>query len=189
MFDESDGNDRDISHESLDNVPDKKDKIDSYCSPMVEIFPYYKLNNLELAKILENPNRRIAKILSENCFSKYIKDTLENGMETNISCNYYMEDSLCDLLKTTRTSFTMLNLNVRSLDKNFSGLVALLHMLDYEFDVIALTEIGKKNVLSRINMLKNKYECEYVMPKTKKCGGACIFVRKNMKYHVRNDLS
>ena len=100
-----------------------------------------------------------------------------------------MEDSLCDLQKTTRTSFTMLNLNVRSLDKNFSGLVALLHMLDYEFDVIALTEIGKKNVLSRINMLKSKYECEYVMPKTKKCGGACIFVRKNMKYHVRNDLS
>ena len=110
-------------------------------------------------------------------------------MENNFSCQYYTEDSLCELLKTTRPSFTMLNLNIRSLDKNFSSLVALLHMLDYDIDIITLTEIGRKNISNRINLLKNEYECEFIMPKTKKCGGACIFIRKNMQYHVRNDLS
>ena len=39
-------------------------------------------------------------------------------------------------------------------------------------------------------MLRDTYNCEHVLQKTKKCGGTCIFIRKNIKYNImRNDLS
>ena len=165
-------------------------KLASQPSPMCQnIFPFHKLTNFELSQMLEKPNKRIDKILRENRFKKYVCDTLENGMDDNFQCNYYTEDSLSDVLKDNKASLTVININIRSLDRHFSDLLGLLYSLDHPIDVISITEIGKKNVQNRINMLRDKYDCEHVLPKTKKCGGACIFIRKNIKYQVRYDLS
>ena len=153
------------------------------------IFPFHNLTNFELTQILEKPNKRIQKILMKNDFKKYVCDTLGYGMDDNFQCSYYTEDSLGDVLKKNKLSLTVININIRSLDRNFSDLLGLLYSLDHPIDVITITEIGKKNVLNRINMLRDKYDCEHVLPKTKKYGGACIFVRKNINYHVREDLS
>ena len=153
------------------------------------IFPFQNLTNFELSQILEKPNKRIDKILKKNNFKKYVFDTFENGMDDNFQCNYHTEDSLCEVLKKNKESLTVINVNIRSLDRHFSDLLSLLYCLDHPIDVITVTEIGKKNVTNRINMLRDKYDCEHILPKTKKCGGACIFIRKNIKYQVRKDLS
>ena len=153
-----------------------------------DIFPFQQLNDLEFRHMIDNPSRRIKNILNENNFKRFVHDTLESGMNKTVDCNYYTEESMSDLLKMNKNAFTMLNLNIRSLDRHFCEFVALLYNLDHPIDVITLTEIGRKNVANRINMLSDRYNCEYILPKSKKCGGSCILVRKNFKYHVRNDL-
>ena len=161
-----------------------------YFSPMYNsLFPFHNLTNFELSSLLERPNHRIEKILNENNFGKYIHDALESGMDKDFKCNYFTEESLGELLKKISPSLSVINLNIRSLDKHFSDLLTLLYNLDFPIDIVTLTEIGKKNVSNRINMLSDKYYCEHIPPKTKKCGGACIFISKNIKYCMRNDLS
>ena len=86
--------------------------------------------------MLEKPNKRISKILKEKKFEKYVLDTLGMEMDDNFQCNYCTEDSLSDVLKQNKASLSVINLNIRSLDRRFSDLLGLLYFLDHPIDGI-----------------------------------------------------
>jgi len=50
---------------------------------------------------------------------------------------------------------SMIQLNIRSMNKKFSELYHFLHLLDLDFDVIVLSEIWSYNVSFHHNLLPN----------------------------------
>ena len=109
--------------------------------------PFSKISNIELVSTLQSPAARINSIIENNNFQKFIKKVTHKGECS--SCSYHDEDSLCTVLNKNDHNISLLHLNIRSLDKHFAELTALLNCFNHNFDVIALTEIGKKNIASR----------------------------------------
>ena len=153
-----------------------------------EIFPFHQISNFELQQLLEAPNKRITKLLRDNGFENQIRHALANSMINIPNCQYYHENTLEQVLQKHKSALTILNLNIRSLDKHLSDLLVLLQSVNHNFDIICLSEIGVKNVENRLNIIKSKYNFEFVKPERKRCGGVCILIRRDLRYAVRNDL-
>ena len=124
----------------------------------------------------------LKKILQENGLGSYLREIVTNSMTNIPVCKYYNEDTIEQLLKNTKTALTILNLNIRSLDKNLSDLMVLLQTINHDFDIICLSEIGIKNVESRCNIMRPRYNIEFVKPERKKCRGVCIMIRSDLRY-------
>lgn len=149
--------------------------------------PFNGISNFELTQLLESPNNRIVRILKDNTFNSYVGENFQD-MACLPSCRYYSDDSLKSLLSDSGHDVKLLNLNIRSLDKHFGEFIALLTTLDCKFDFITISEIGKKNIANRAAILKEKYNCEFLTPQNNNFGGACIFIKSELDYHVRHDL-
>ena len=147
-----------------------------------EIFPFHQISNFELQQLLEAPNKRITKLLRDNGFENQIRHALANSMINIPNCQYYHENTLEQVLQKHKSALTILNLNIRSLDKHLSDLLVLLQSVNHNFDIICLSEIGVKNVENRLNIIKSKYNFEFVKPERKRCGGVCILIRRDLRY-------
>ena len=151
-------------------------------------FPFNSLNNFELTNILETPKNRISKLLKNNRFEKYINTSTAKNLIEQHNCSYYDEIELCKKLQEGKFELTLLNMNIRSLDKHCGELSALLQNLNFTFDFITISEIGRRNIENRAMTLKDKYNIEYKLPNKGMFGGVCILIRKDLKYHLRQDL-
>ena len=164
------------------------DPLHSNVTMVNDIFPFQYISNFELTQLFENPSQRIKKIFQENNFSRHVRDTLECGGPDLHHCQYYHEDEAKQVLKSNPNAVTILNLNIRSLDKHLNELLTMVQNVEHDFDFITLTEIGKKNLDIRANMVSDRYNFEYVTPLVKRCGGAGIFIKNTIGYVLRNDL-
>ena len=155
---------------------------------LCHLLPFYNLTNIELVKVLETPKNRLKQILSESNFKSFVTASINRNIINPIDCNYYDEHELNEVFKKTNCAISVLNLNIRSLDKHIGDLMALLLNVDHIFDIIILTEIGRKNIENRVSTVRDRYNMEYVTPESNNFGGACIMIRKELEYKVRKDL-
>jgi ferritin-like metal-binding protein YciE len=154
-----------------------------------DILPFQNINNFELTQLFESSGQRIKKIFQENNFGRHVRDTLECSGSGMHDCQYYYEDEAKHVLKSISKGVTVLNLNIRSLDKHLNELLTMVQNIEHVFDFITLTEIGKKNIDIRANMVCDMYNFEYVTPKVKRCGGSGILIKNSISYHIRSDLN
>ena len=89
---------------------------------------------------------------------------------------------------TSSKCFSVLHLNIRSLNSNFDNFTQMLTELNHNFSVIGLTET--KYVTSRPHFLNNnipgyKFDSQ---PSLSNAGGVGFFVSDNLSYSLRNDL-
>ena len=163
----------------------------------LSLLPYYTITNIELYNTLENVETYIKSCLANQNFPNYIHSTMPEGTR-EIPCNYYTTEEFGTIIRKGHSGdLKMLHHNIRSLDLHFGEVISLLHTLDNNIDVIALSEIGKKNIANRVALL-NRYGfgMRYDLPQLSKGGVALIFKndlliteRPDLKIMKNNDIT
>ena len=100
------------------------------------------------------------------------------------------EESTRNLNHFGKSSFSMLHLNIRSLQKNFDSLFNLLMTLKFEFKVICITETWCSDNSMNHNLFKlPQYKSIHQVRRTGKGGGIAVFLHESLTFTVRQDLS
>ena len=91
--------------------------------------------------------------------------------------------------KMSKDHFSIFHTNIRSYNKNLTLLTTLLHELNFEFDVIGLTETWHTkhdNFFSETIPLYSNYESTCGDTQNSGCG---LYIKKGINFTKRNDLS
>ena len=107
------------------------------------------------------------------------------------SCDYYVEDSLNKKMAKLGLKgdvFSLLHTNIRSASRNLSKFESYLSNIDHEFSIIALSESWIKDHNKDLYHLEH-YRSEHVYRPDRGGGGVSLFMRKNIEYFMREDLS
>ena len=89
-----------------------------------------------------------------------------------------------------KSSFSMLHLNIRTLQKNFDSLFSLLMTLKFEFKVICITETWCSDNSTNHNLFKlPQYKSIHQVRRTGKGGGIAVFIHESLTFNVIHDLN
>ena len=120
----------------------------------------------------------------------YFNDETLKNFETNY---FFQEDIKNTLAETTQLeNLSLLHLNIRSLNANFENLKTLLQETNFSFNIVCLSETWStdKAFQENSNFRLFNYDSIHSERKTnKRGGGVLIFIKSNLTYKVRNDLS
>ena len=121
------------------------------------------------------------------------QDLDENFFNTfNFKDSQYFtsEESTRNLNNFGKRSFSVLHLNIRSLQKNLDSLFNLLMTLKFEFKVICITETWCSDNSMNHNLFKlPQYKSIHQVRRTGKGGGIAVFLHESLTFNVRHDLS
>ena len=100
------------------------------------------------------------------------------------------EESSRNLNNFDKSSFSMLHLNIRSLQKNFDSLFILLMTFKFEFKVICTTETRCSDDSMNHNLFKlSQYNSIHQLRRTGKGGNIAVFLHESLTFNIRHDLS
>ena len=110
-----------------------------------------------------------------------------------LSCNYYLENSFYDLVKsqmnnlTTENMFFLCHLNIRGLRANLSALELTLHNLGIHFTAIGISETWLNDYNCDLYDIDG-YNLIEVHRQSKKGGGVGVFLDNSIPYQIRSNL-
>ena len=108
--------------------------------------------------------------------------------EYNSNSDYYDNEQLKEVCKNIeKNDLSLLNINARSLYKNFESLQDFLGSIDIEFKIIGLVETWLKDQPQEYFHIDG-YNLELKNRRDKKGGGVCLYIDDDIKYTVRKDL-
>jgi len=142
--------------------------------------------------------------LSEN-EQDFLKDLPNFSIKTLIDSlpgeNFSKDDFISDTIiskyyspiefkskKFDEKSFSMVHLNISSLQLHIDELRTLLQILDHPFDIIAITETGLTNQETLIDVSISGYHFYHTETKTQK-GGAAIYIKDSYECNVLNSYT
>ena len=118
-------------------------------------------------------DHRLDKFLEEHYLSSLFEPNANN------LCNYYDEDSYGNLKRDKPSHLNIFCMNIRSLPRHAGELIVFLKLLQTDFDIIVLTEIGARNI-STVEHLLDDYEFLYTLPKSNMYGGVGLYFSKDI---------
>ena len=135
--------------------------------------------------------QRRNELIDENDPDQNFFDELALG---NSDSPYMYEDEVSKYLEENikYENLSLLHLNIRSMNANFENFKTFLEQTEFAFNVICLSETWLSNNSFRENSVYHlpNYDAIPLERKTKKRGwGVLMYVRNNLMYKVRNDLS
>ena len=186
-------NDSDYNSLKLSNEP-------WYCiSCNSEILPYGTLTNEQFFCISKNIdfNFEISSDLQLNppknlqsLFNEFNEASSNNADETSSqNCKYYDIESFIDSKFKSKNLFSIFHLNIASLSKHKSDLETLLTILNFNFDIITITETkieAKKQPIFDITLPNYNL---YQTPTESTAGGTLIYVSNKLNSKIRNDIA
>ena len=117
-------------------------------------------------------------------------DPDDNFQQLNSSCEYYIEDQFKEMLRkksrTANSKLSVLHLNIRSINKNFSELTDLLQTVDYQFHVIGLSETWLNDYSHSVSV--EGYDFVHSHRKNRRGGGVGLYLASSFDYKVRQNL-
>ena len=104
--------------------------------------------------------------------------------------NYYDEISFRKKCETIRANnyFSMVHLNIRSMAKNLGNFELYLKSLEFEFDIIGLSETWIKGQNLDFSKIQG-YRQEHVYRENRSGGGVSLFVKNIIDYKLRSDIN
>ena len=103
------------------------------------------------------------------------------------NCKYYDVEQV-QILKISKNSLKMFNINACSLNKNFCDLEYLLKSTNINYDIFAISEIRTmKNLEITQNTDLKNYNFEYI-PTESTAGGTMLYIADHLAYEPRNEL-
>ena len=149
-------------------------------------------NELIVSNLIYNPlelNSFDFSFCSE--FDPDVNFFCQQNLFSGYSCNYYLEDSFNDRLKSLCFSqeqvFSICHLNIRSMKSNLSNFENYLQLLQNEFTVIGITETWLNNTTCQLYKMDN-YNMIDNHRDDKMGGGVAIFLKNDIAYKQRTDL-
>ena len=120
---------------------------------------------------------------------KYQNDIIDNDAANavNSKCMYVTPEELRANLTSESNIFSILNVNIRSLNKNFERLKQHMKTTNHEYTIIGLSETHLKDKPTEYYNLSG-YSLEYTNRTRCEEGGVCMYISQNVKYKLRNDL-
>ena len=189
----------------------KSNPLPFFCIVCVsENFPFSSLSNDELSLLLSKnininfdthppdlnifPRTRNANRFKD--FNEYISSQMsstssdeENSMTQQVNCKYYDIEEFCSSKFDNSNSFSLLHMNIASLAAHSDELNTMLNILDFDFNIIGITESRiKQNISPSTNINIEGYTIEHT-PTESSCGGALLYIHNKLQYKTRSDLT
>ena len=159
---------------------------------MVGAMPFRRLTNFELEQQLESPRAYCTEKLEHNGFKKFVEQYRnENPTDNNFNggCKYYDCDQFTKAFRNPKSKLSVFHMNVRRIAKHRGEILAFLSTLEYDFDVITLTEVGDDANSYITDTFLENYIAFTEVPQLSKYGGATILVRKTLgQVTIRSDM-
>ena len=109
-----------------------------------------------------------------------------------LDTQYLMPDKFKTNFKDfSKNSFSVLHLNIRSINKNFEAFTEFFSKLNHIFGVICFSETwaSEENVNKNSTFQLKNYNVIHQVRNSRKGGGLCIFIHESLCYKLRKDLS
>ena len=106
------------------------------------------------------------------------------------ACDYYLENMFNDKIKKSKISnqsFSVLHMNIRSMQKNLGSLENYLETLDHKFTAIGISESWLKEYNVDRHVLDG-YKAVHKYRPLRSGGGVSIFIQDSLEYFTREDL-
>ena len=113
-------------------------------------------------------------------------DILPTELTGNLSCKYYDTTEFNTMVKTKTVALSVYHHNLQSSFENFALLVSEVKSLNHTFDVIVISETGRKNLNICASLLPN-YTFYYKEPPSNK-GGIGVYINDNIQATLRDEL-
>ena len=117
--------------------------------------------------------------------NQFLNEILSN------SSDYFTADSFsskCKKYSTNKNDFSLIHLNIRSIPKNMDQFLMFLETVNCEFSIIGFTETWLKEENVDCYGISG-YNCEHNYRKDKIGGGVSLFIKNEMEYNCRKDLT
>ena len=111
----------------------------------------------------------------------------ENDFDQPLSCSYYSCEEFVDAKLQAHKNFSILHLNIHSIQLHIEELRILLHALDYEFDIIAISESKLKND-PNIDISLQGFHAPYCKYTEAEKGGTILYISDKLNFKPRKDL-
>ena len=131
---------------------------------------------------------------SENLLLDNNSDPVENFFKeshfADTNC-FSTEEAKLKISCSKSNSFSLLHLNIRSLQKNFDKLIDFLATLDFEFKVICISEIWCSEDVScnRLYKIPNYNSIHQTRGNDKTGDEVAMFIHNSLIYNIKPDLS
>ena len=110
-----------------------------------------------------------------------------NAFDFKDSQYFTPEESSRNLNNFDKSSFSMLHLNIRSLQKNFDSLLNLLMTLKFEFKVICITETWCSDNSMNHNLFElPQYKRIHQVRRANKGGGIAVVLHESITFNIRS---
>ena len=183
------------------------------CSACAEIiFPFSNIGNNDLLQTCVNIERNNPNVIDiahlENLSINVLElndvhdvaplqdvdpdiNAINNIIWNNLRSHYYLEQSFNNKFKEkfgNKEPFSLFHLNVRSIPKNFNNLEAYLLNIRTKFSIVGLTETWLNKANDGLYNMQG-YTQEKNYRTSKKGGGVSIYIKDNIEYIKRPDLT
>ena len=184
------------------------------CNCLSKIFPFNhiegddifisEINNMDIdTKIIESLSESLFNPLELNNDDIYSPlcdvdpdANYFNELNAHISqnCNYYYEHSFSTIIQTRFKNmidlnvFSLCHINIRSMKANLTSFEICLQNLEFEFSVIGITETWLTDSNSDLYNI-NGFNFVETHRTGRSGGGVGIFLRNNILYQIRSDLT
>ena len=103
------------------------------------------------------------------------------------NCNYYDQNESLDNFITS-SEIKLLHINARSLQKNVSSITQYIDILQKSFTVIGISETWLNDMHDPLIQIPN-YAIEGTYRQGKRGGGVALYIREDLVYKIRTDLT
>ena len=110
-----------------------------------------------------------------------------SSLETHYcSPNDFQNNFQCFL----KDSFSVLHLNIRSMNKNFESFKEFYSKINFKFSIVCFSETWVDDISfsKNSNFQLSGYQVIHQTRKNRKGGGVCVFVHENLSFKLRQDL-
>ena len=145
------------------------------------------LNNesdLENLSVFINKNEQ--KLINQ--ISNLILENADPDSQNANFCSYYNIDNFCNKKFDSQKYFFLFHLNIESLQAHKNDLDILLHELNFDFDIIAISETRLiKDIAPTHDIELKEYNIEHTPTEASK-GGTLLYISDKYEYKLRKDL-
>ena len=158
-----------------------------------EYFPFSKLDNTNFLTTITGKNLKIITVrkkcnTQEGILIDRINDALNTSDLENSSTYFNVDEFNVHFDGNTFNVFNALHLNISSLPYNIDQLSTILNTLKVTFDILGITESRLRTDKQTINNIDLEGYVIESTPTAASCGGALLYINKNINFKIRNDL-
>ena len=139
------------------------------------------INHMNLDERQQNTIRKINELM----------DTNDDSDEMSpVNCKYYSIEQFKKKKFDPQKHFSLLHLNIHSLERHISELRIALSLMDHTFDFLCITESKiRENIIPKFDTTLKGYQKPVGTPTEAGKGGVLIYVKEGIDYQPREDLN